>query len=97
MLIKDHFPQFLSPLLPLDAIIIPQVAEDTMSRLQPIKASQAFLAIVPTTVFQLPGTNQTAVTFLRRLVTRLPCYLLHLGSDLVEIPATIQSVIRAAK
>jgi hypothetical protein len=89
------YPEQLLRSAPLRAIVIPQVTTRTNSHLQPIKSSLAFLALAPTTVFQLPGAGETAVTFLRQLVTQLPCYQLQLGRDLSQIPPTIHSLLGA--
>jgi hypothetical protein len=90
----DHFPQQLRPSLPLKGIVVPRVTGGR-GRLSGLKASAAFLALVPTTVFQLPGAGRDSTAFLRELVTRLPCYSLELGEDLDRNVDLLSELIRA--
>ena len=97
LLAYEHFPHLLRQCLPLRAILIPQVTNEVNTQLHPVKQSLAFLALAPTTVFQLPGARETAVSFLRQLVMQLPCYQLQPGSDLAQIPPVIQAVLERHK
>ncbi len=89
----DFFPERLLPCAPLRAIVIPQVTTTPHTHVRPLKASLAFLALAPTTVFQLPGARETAVSFLRRLVTQLPCYQLQLGQNISQVPDALSRLL----
>lgn len=93
---QEHFPDQLCASLPLRALIVPKITGEAVARLQPLKPTQAFIALAPTTVFQLPGAQQAALAFLRRLVVQLPCYQLQLGRDLPQAHALIRSLLRGA-
>jgi hypothetical protein len=79
--IAAHFPDRISRSRQLHALIIPRVTNQPDSRLQRIRPAQAFLALAPTTIFQLPGANAASLAFLKNLIERLPCYQLDVGND----------------
>lgn len=91
--VNNFYPERLLRSAPLRAILIPQVTANINSYIQPIQAKAAFLALAPTTVFQLPGAREASVAFLRRLVMHLPCYQLQLGRDIAQIPQLIQTLL----
>lgn len=76
----QHFPQQVCRSRLLRAIVIPRVTDRDSSRMVPMRPALAYLALTPTTVFQLPGAKQASLAFLKQLVERLPCYQLELGS-----------------
>jgi hypothetical protein len=76
----------------LKVILVPKVTGELDSRLYPLKPSQAFLALAPTTVFQLPGAGQDTTAFLRRLVSTLPSFMLELG----QRPEGVIPILRSA-
>lgn len=88
----EHFPQLLRSSLPLRGIVVPRVTRGPV-RLSRLKASAAFLALVPTTVFQLPGAGRDSTSFLREMVTRLPCFKLELGPDIDQNVAVLAELI----
>jgi hypothetical protein len=89
----EHFPRQVCRSRVLHAIVIPRVTSSASSRISPLKAVSAYLALSPTTVFQLPGAKQAALTFLKQLVERLPCYQLELGPDPGQTSALIRRFI----
>lgn len=91
----EHFPHLVYHSLPLRAILIPKVTPNTETQLHSIKSSLAFLALAPTTVFQLAGAREASVSFLRSLVMRLPCYQLLLGKDMTQSPTIITSLLKS--
>lgn len=91
--VHEHFPESLRRSLPLRAILIPELTPDPDTLLQPVSPAFAFLALTPTTVFQLPGANHAAMGFLRRLVSAKPCYRLRLGSDLEQTPRLLSRLL----
>lgn len=74
------FPAQVCRTLPLRAIVVPRVTTGA-ARLAALEPGAAFLALAPTTLFQLPGAGQQATGFLRELVTSLPCLQLDLSPD----------------
>ena len=96
LLVQKYYPTLVRQALPLRAILAPQITDQPATELYPLKPAQAFLALTPTTVFQLPGAQQAALAFLRRLVTQLPCYQLRLGRDPAQTHTVIRSLIHTA-
>lgn len=85
----QHFPSQLCSSRLLRAILIPRVCDSTTSRIVPLRPARAYLALSPTTVFQLPGAKQASMSFLKQLVERLPCFQLELGGDPAKTAALI--------
>lgn len=92
----SHFPGQVCRSRQLRAIVIPSVSGTPTSRLAPLKPALAFLAISPTTVFQLPGARENALAFLKQLVEELPCYQLQLGADPVQTANLIKQFLAGA-
>tara|TARA_R110000823_G_scaffold130015_12_gene257901 strand:+ start:11592 stop:12659 length:1068 start_codon:yes stop_codon:yes gene_type:complete len=86
----------LSPTLPLRAILVPRITGGAPALL-PLTAGAAFLALAPTTLFQLPGAGRATTAFLRELVTSLPCYQLALGPDMQALVALLKDSVAAGR
>lgn len=97
LLVRNYRPELVRVSLPLRAVLVPQIMNRDETEVQPLKPAQAFVALAPTTVFQLPGAQREALAFLRRLVMQLPCYQLQLGHDLRQVPAVISALLSGAK
>ena len=93
---REYFPEQLQRRAELRAILVPRVTGGSHSRLQALTAAQAFLALAPTTLFQLPGAGGDAAGFLRRLVAALPCYELQLGASQDSTLDAIEGVLEGA-
>jgi hypothetical protein len=91
--LPDVWPQRLSPGFPLRAILIPDVTGAEDSSLEPCSAADALLAMMPSTVAQLPAAGQGDCQRMAALVAGLPVYRLHLGSDVSQIPPLVESVL----
>ncbi len=72
-------PESVVPRLRLEAILLPRLGRSDRSRFHPASASEALLALAPTTVFQLPGAGGPALRFMAELARRVPAYHLDLG------------------
>lgn len=79
---------------PIRAILAPHVTGCRDTRLLPGTPAEAFRALAPTTVFQLPGAGKPALEKLAALVRRTPAYRLEVGTDLAQIPRCILELIR---
>jgi len=91
--IQRYFPQQMCRSRPLRAILIPRVTGNANSRIVPLRPALAYLALSPTTVFQLPGAREESLAILKQLVQRLPCYQLELGRDRQQTAALIKQTI----
>jgi len=74
---------------PLKAIFLPTVSGKRDTSLKPASAISALKALAPSTLFQLSGAGKTEFENMTKLVKKMPCYTLSLGTDLEQIPRTI--------
>ncbi len=90
----DLMPERMSAGFPLRALLIPKVIAQTDTYLTPCGPAAALAAIAPNTVAQLPIAMQIDMDRMAVLAAKLPAYILHLGSDLTQIPDVVRSVLR---
>jgi hypothetical protein len=83
----------LSRGFPLVALLLPQVAARTDTRLARVPSGAGLRGLAPSTVFQHGGGGGAILSTLARLAQRLPCYRLELGSDVAQIPRVIGDLI----
>ncbi len=92
-LLHRLYPGRLSAGFPLRAILLPRVAGTRETRLNPIPPAQALRALAPSTIFQLAGAGAEAFQRLAAVVRRVPSFEIAVGTDLVQIPATIRRIL----
>jgi hypothetical protein len=78
------------------AVAYCRVSDAARSRVQPASKAEALLAIAPTSLLQIHGRRRDSLDRLARLVDRVPCFRLELGSDLASIPAAIDEILHRA-
>lgn len=86
-------PEKILPKCPLKALVSLKIEEAQDSYLEPIDTYQAVTALSTSTLWQLTHTGPSAFCHLKRIAESLPCYLLHLGSDLMQAPKLIESLL----
>lgn len=91
--LTDAFSHQLKMRAPLTAILIPRIASET--RIIPATKLQTMLALVPTTLFQLPLAPASKVSSLTDIIGKTPCFILELGPDVRAVPETIRSFLAA--
>jgi hypothetical protein len=91
--LSEVWPDRVASGFPLRAILVPQITGRPDSRLEPCSAADALLALMPSTLAQLPSANQADCERIAYLVTKHPTYILHLGTDVERVPALIESLI----
>ena len=95
---------FLQPLLsaqmiagfPLKALLLPRITGQPVTSLARATAFEALRALAPSSIMQLPGAGAVEFEGLSRLVQRVPCYWLELGTVVAEIPAVVQTLLPPA-
>jgi hypothetical protein len=55
--------------------------------------AEAFRALAPSTVFQMHTRGQDSLVRARRLLERVPSYVLEIGSDMASIPRAIADLV----
>jgi hypothetical protein len=88
--VHEHFPSQTTNGFPLSAVLVPRVRADrTESRIVDASRAAAFAALAPSTILQLHTADPEAFATMSRLVARVPCYGLELGSDVAALPGVI--------
>ncbi len=92
--LHDHFPDELITSFPLRAVLVPRVVRGSSeSRIVDVSRAEAFAALAPSTIFQLHTAGSETLSMMSRLVSRVPCFGLELGSDVAGIPRAISTFL----
>lgn len=78
------YPAFKDKLIdsfPIKAIFVPKVMNQKQVKINPISPSKAYLALAPSTIFQLQGAKQKTHENILKLVNQVPCYSMELSVD----------------
>jgi len=86
-------PDRFVPRLAIAAVVIPEIARLPRTRIEPVSAQTAALAVAPSAVLQLPGDADDGFRFFARLARRLPAYRARLSEDPAEIAAAIGALL----
>jgi hypothetical protein len=92
--LADLAPERMSSGFPLRALLVPRVTAQTDTYLTPCGPAEALAAIAPSTVAQLPNSVQADMERMAAIASKLPAYILHLGSDLTQVSDVVRSVLR---
>ena len=95
--INSAAPEKMLPGFPIRAILVPRVTGRRETALRRAGAGEAFRALAPTTLFQLPGGSRRAFEKMSALVRQVPVYTLEAGTDLAQIPAAILGLLRSGE
>lgn len=79
--------------LPIQAILLPQIATQAETTVARTTASAALRALAPTTIFQLAASGQAALQRLARLAATVPAYHLSIGQDATLMTAAIRTLL----
>ena len=79
--------------MPLRAIVVPRITGQAASSVEPCSAFDALVAMLPSTVAQLPAATNEDCDRMVALAEKLPTYLLHLGTDIHGIPAALTTLL----
>jgi hypothetical protein len=92
--VNERWPGRMSPGFPLRAVLVPRVTPGLVeASLHPASPADAFRALAPSTVFQMHTRGQDSLARARRLLEKVPSYVLELGSDIASIPRTIADLV----
>ena len=87
---NERWPERMSPGFPLRAVVAPRVTPGLVeARVLEASPAEAFRALAPSTVFQMHTRGQDSLARARRLLERVPSYVLELGSDMASIPHAV--------
>ncbi|TML96871.1 MAG: serine kinase [Actinobacteria bacterium] len=92
--VHEHFPEQTTAAFPLSAVLVPRLRPARREpQIAEASRATAFAALAPSTIFQLHTAGADELATMSRLVARLPCYELEVGSDLSAIPATVVDLL----
>ncbi|MEC4982475.1 MAG: hypothetical protein SAJ37_05470 [Oscillatoria sp. PMC 1068.18] len=92
--VHKYYPEKVISGFPIRAILIPQVTGKPDTKLLKATAGRALSALAPSTILQLPGATQTSLKTMAELVRKVPCYHLHLGTEIKQIPGAIAQLLK---
>lgn len=78
--------------LEIKAVCLPTVGNGGPTTLTPASTKEAFLALAPSGVSQIPGDRDATFAIAAKLVRALPCFHLSLGPDPDEILAALNDL-----
>jgi len=88
--LQRHFPDQLMASSRLRAILVPRIVDRETTEIGPISQAEVFRAIMPSTVFQLPGDARATFGAMARFCRSVPAYGIALGRDIPAIPGVIR-------
>lgn len=91
--LQDHYPRRVAKGFPFKAILLPHITGESDTRLQPVTPAMALKSLAPSTLLQLPGSGQESFHEMSRLVKKVPCFILELGTNLSRIPEVIRQLL----
>ncbi len=91
--LADLFPERLRASGPLTSVMIPVIANCERTEIVPAEKMAALLALLPTTLMQLPLAGTDKTTCLKEIVARTPCYVVRLGRDSTEAAQVIKEFL----
>lgn len=90
-LFDDHLAERVVRSAPLVGVAIPRRDAGPPVGLSP---RQAFLAMAPNTIFQLPGAAQAASAGVKEIVSKVPVHTVGVGDAIAAIPARLAAFAR---
>ncbi|PIZ04602.1 MAG: hypothetical protein COY58_02295 [Gammaproteobacteria bacterium CG_4_10_14_0_8_um_filter_38_16] len=78
---------------PIKAIVILKIENSKKSWLEPIDSHSALTSLSVSTMWQLTHSGLTTLTHLKKLVSTLQCYQLHVGSNVMQAPALLETIL----
>jgi hypothetical protein len=96
ILVGRSRPRALVARFPLAAVLVPRLAlSRPETRVVPLPAPAALTALAPSTLLQLHPPQPGALAEMARLVRRVPCFALELGSDVERIADALSGLLEA--
>ncbi len=96
LFLNEHFTAQVVDGFPIRALLLPRVTGAPRAHLTPATAMEAFKALAPSSLLQVPGSGPRLLHTLGRLVKQLPALHLNLGGDPATIPPAIDAALAAS-
>ena len=88
-ILYPSFAHLLPRTRPLAAVFVPKITGESETTIEPIGPAAALAALAPSTLLQMASADRGGLSAMARLVRRVPCYGLKLGTRREEISSTI--------
>jgi hypothetical protein len=95
--LQETMPGTLRRSMRIAAVVIPHIGGQVDATLEPRPASEALLALAPSTLFQFPEARREAMSFLAGLIRGLPVYALQNGTNLASGPQALLRLLAAGQ
>jgi hypothetical protein len=79
--VHEQFPERLLKDAPLQAIVLPHIIDEELSRLEPATGRDAMEGLLKWTVLEVPSATGFGEQMMLRAIKRVPIWHLHLGRD----------------
>ncbi len=93
LFVHQGYPDSLADRIRIKAILLPQVIGQRMTRISAISPAQSLISLAPSSIFVLPDAGREDFQSMAHLVKQVPSYRLELGTDLSQIPRTIEALL----
>jgi hypothetical protein len=77
----------------IGVLILPRVVNAVDTTARRARASEAMLALAPSSMLYVPGGQRRSIDHLGRLVEQVPAYILELGSDVRQISRRVDELL----
>jgi len=93
--LNEQFPGSMRDRFPIRAVAVPMVTDCTITKAVPMRPAAALLALAPSSMLQLVDPHRSTLAALAALVREVPCYALHVGSDLADVSRAVGELLNS--
>ena len=90
---NEVMPDRVVPRLDIAAVLVPEVGTIDVASASAISRAEALRALALSTIAQLPGGADQALSVMRALIAAVPCYRLTLGRDIGSVVGVVDDVL----
>ncbi len=84
--VRDTYPNQVTVGFPLRGIVVPRISADELTRLTDLPLTAALRALIPSTLFEIHGAGQQALSMLIAMAQQVRTLELRLGTEMERIP-----------
>jgi hypothetical protein len=92
-LLCHAFPLRLQRSASIRVVLLPRITSGRDGKIRSASKRDALLALAPSTLALLPVSRSGDIDRLARLLDRVPCYWLDMGSELEQVPELVKEVL----
>ena len=92
--VRALHPERVGLRLPIRAVLLPAIHGGSDCTLEPLSRAVALRDVVSSTMAQIPGADGAMLSGTAAFMRQLPCYRLHIGTDMARIAARVADLVR---